>query len=74
MPADEHVKPLNVPPAWTPARGGNKGEAEAKDPGDRIEVANEMARVQPRRAGLMGPSITHGALILSWRSATMVFQ
>lgn len=51
MPADEHPKPLNVPPAWTPARGGNKGEAEAKDPGDRIEVANEVARVQPRRGG-----------------------
>ena len=51
MPLDEHAKPLNVPPAWTPARGGNKGEAEAKDPSDRIEIANEVARVQPRRAG-----------------------
>ena len=51
MPSDEHAKPLNVPPAWTPARGGNKGEAEAKDPSDRIEIANEVARVQPRRAG-----------------------
>jgi type IV secretion system protein VirB9 len=51
MPFDERAKPLNVPPAWTPARGGNKGEAEAKDPSDRIEIANEVARVQPRRAG-----------------------
>ena len=51
MPLDEHAKPLNVPPAWTPSRGGNKGEAEAKDPSDRIETANEVARVQPRRAG-----------------------
>ena len=51
MPLDEQAKPLNVPPAWTPSRGGNKGEAEAKDPSDRIEVANEVARVQPRRAG-----------------------
>ena len=51
MPLDEHAKPLNVPPAWTPSRGGNKGEAEAKDPSDRIEIANEVARVQPRRAG-----------------------
>ena len=45
MPLDEHAKPLNVPPAWTPARGGNKGEAEAKDPSDRIEIANQVARV-----------------------------
>jgi type IV secretion system protein VirB9 len=52
MPLDDHAKPLNVPPAWTPARGSkNKGEAEAKDPSDRIEIANEVARVQPRRAG-----------------------
>jgi type IV secretion system protein VirB9 len=51
MPLDEHPKPLNVPPAWTPSRGGNKGDAEAKDPSDRIEIANEVARVQPRRAG-----------------------
>jgi type IV secretion system protein TrbG len=50
-PADDHPRPLHVPPAWTPARGGNKGEAEAKDPADRIEAANEVARVQPRRAG-----------------------
>jgi type IV secretion system protein TrbG len=51
MPLDEHAKPLNVPPVWTPSHGGNKGEAEAKAPGDRIETANEVARVQPRRAG-----------------------
>ena len=50
-PADDHARPLHVPPAWTPARGGNKGEAEAKDPTDRIEIANDVARVQPRRAG-----------------------
>ena len=23
-PADDHARPLHVPPAWTPARGGNK--------------------------------------------------
>lgn len=33
------------------SRGGKKGEAEAKDPTDRIEIANDVARVQPRRAG-----------------------
>ena len=51
MPADDHARPLHVPPAWTPARGGKKGDAEAKDPTDRIETANDAARVQPRRAG-----------------------
>jgi type IV secretion system protein TrbG len=51
MMTDEHVRPLHVPPAWVPARGGKKGEAEAKDPTDRVEIANDVARVQPRRAG-----------------------
>jgi type IV secretion system protein VirB9 len=51
MPSDDRLKPLNIPPAWTPARGGKKGEAEAKDASDRIEIANDVARVQPRRAG-----------------------
>ena len=51
LPADDHARPLHVPPAWTPARGGKTGEAEAKDPTDRIEIANDVARVQPRRAG-----------------------
>ena len=50
-PADDRPRALHVPPAWTPARGGNKGEAEAKNPADRIETANDVARVQPRRAG-----------------------
>jgi type IV secretion system protein TrbG len=51
MPADERARPLHVPPSWTPARGGKKGDEEAKDPTDRIEIANDLARVQPRRAG-----------------------
>jgi type IV secretion system protein VirB9 len=51
MPAYDHAQPLHVPPSWTPARGGKKGEAEAKDPTDRVEIANDVARVQPRRAG-----------------------
>ncbi|MDU1666905.1 MAG: P-type conjugative transfer protein TrbG, partial [Bradyrhizobium sp.] len=42
-PADDHPRPLHVPPAWTPARGGNKSEAEAKNPADRIEIANDVA-------------------------------
>ena len=51
LPADDHARPLHVPPAWTPTRGGNKGEAESKDPTGRVEIANDVARVQPRRAG-----------------------
>lgn len=50
-PADDRPRALHVPPAWTPARGGIKGEAEAKNPADRIETANDVARIQPRRAG-----------------------
>lgn len=49
--ADDHVRPLHVPPSWTPARGGKKGDAEAKEPAARIETANDAARVEPRRAG-----------------------
>jgi P-type conjugative transfer protein TrbG len=51
MPADDRVRPLHVPPSWTPARGGKKGDAEAKEPTERITTANDAARVQPRRAG-----------------------
>jgi type IV secretion system protein TrbG len=51
MPADDHARPLHVPPLWTPARGGKKGEEEAKVPADRITTANDAARVEPRRAG-----------------------
>ena len=51
MPADDHAPPLHVPPVWTPARGGKKGDGEAKEPIDRITTANDAARVEPRRAG-----------------------
>lgn len=51
MPAGDHARPLHVPPVWTPTRGGNKDEAESKDPTGRVEIANDVARVQPRRAG-----------------------
>jgi type IV secretion system protein VirB9 len=47
-PADERPRPLHVPPAWAPARGGT---AEAKEPIARVEIANQAARVQPRREG-----------------------
>ncbi len=42
-------RPLHVPPAWAPARGGKK--EEAKEPIERIESANSAARIEPRRGG-----------------------
>jgi type IV secretion system protein TrbG len=49
--ADDHARPLHIPPLWKPARGGKIGDEESKDPADRITSANDAARVQPRRAG-----------------------
>lgn len=48
---DDHARPLHVPPPWHPALGGKKGGEEAKEPADRIAIANDVARVEPRRAG-----------------------
>jgi type IV secretion system protein TrbG len=47
--ANDDRRPQHVPPAWEPARGGRS--AEAKEPVERIESANDAARVQPRKAG-----------------------
>jgi type IV secretion system protein VirB9 len=44
---DDRPKPLHIPPAWTPARGGTA----ATTPVDRVENANAAARIQPRREG-----------------------
>jgi type IV secretion system protein VirB9 len=44
---DDRPKPLHIPPAWTPAKGGRM----AGTPVGRIENANAAARVQPRREG-----------------------
>ncbi|MQB35462.1 P-type conjugative transfer protein TrbG [Agrobacterium tumefaciens] len=44
---DERPRPLHVPPAWTPAKGGAAGGT----PVARIENANAAARIQPRREG-----------------------
>ncbi|UCI05158.1 P-type conjugative transfer protein TrbG [Mesorhizobium sp. B1-1-8] len=44
---DEQPKPLHVPPAWRPARGGAAGDT----PSVRVENANAAARIQPRREG-----------------------
>ena len=46
--ADGRPKPLHIPPAWTPSRGGG---GVAATPVARIESANATARVQPRREG-----------------------
>ena len=50
MPADEHARPLHVPPLWTPTGGGKRGDKEAKEPADRISTANDVARVATRAA------------------------
>lgn len=44
---DDRPKPLHLPPAWTPAKGGTA----AGTPVERVESANAAARVQPRREG-----------------------
>ena len=44
-PADDHARPLHVPPPWIPARGGKKGEEEAKEPADRITTANDLSLI-----------------------------
>lgn len=48
---DDRPRPLHVPPAWTPARGGKAGTVEATDAVARVEAANAAARVEPRRDG-----------------------
>lgn len=48
VPVEDRPRPLHVPPAWTPARGGT---AEAKEPVGRVEAANGAARIEPRREG-----------------------
>lgn len=49
--ADDRPRPLHIPPSWTPSRGGKKGVTEAKEAIDRIETANDAARVEPRQMG-----------------------
>ncbi|MGQ3300250.1 P-type conjugative transfer protein TrbG [Reyranella sp.] len=45
---DPPPRPLHIPPAWTPSRGG---PGDARDPVARVEAANGAARVEPRREG-----------------------
>jgi P-type conjugative transfer protein TrbG len=44
---DDRPKPLHIPPAWTPAKGGTAASSAV----GRVESANAAARVQPRREG-----------------------
>lgn len=44
---DPAPKPILVPPAWTPAKGGDP----ASTPTGRVENANQAARVEPRKEG-----------------------
>lgn len=44
---DTTPKPVLVPPAWTPAKGGDP----ANTPTGRVENANKAARVEPRKEG-----------------------
>ncbi len=44
---DDRSKPLHIPPAWSPAKGGTA----TGTPIGRVENANAAARVQPRREG-----------------------
>lgn len=44
---DEQPRPVHIPPAWTPSRGG----APAGSPTARVENANVAARIEPRREG-----------------------
>jgi hypothetical protein len=48
MPADDHAQPLHVPPSWTPARGGKKGEAEGI-------VADDQAHQRRRQQQHLDP-------------------
>jgi type IV secretion system protein TrbG len=50
---DGRPRPLHIPPAWTPTRGGKVGTIEATDAVARVEVANAAARVEPRRDGYL---------------------
>lgn len=50
-PVDEKPRPLHIPPAWTPTRGGKEGAVEGTDAVARVEMANDAARVEPRRDG-----------------------
>jgi P-type conjugative transfer protein TrbG len=51
LPGTDRPRSLHVPPSWMPTKGGKKGVSEAKEPVDRIESANDAARVEPRKKG-----------------------
>lgn len=46
--AGEPVRPIHIPPSWTPSRGG---DPDAATPEARIAAANAAARIEPRPEG-----------------------
>jgi P-type conjugative transfer protein TrbG len=50
-PVDDKPRTLHVPPAWKVAFGGSAGNKEEPEPVDRVETANNAARVEPRKRG-----------------------
>jgi type IV secretion system protein VirB9 len=50
-PADDKPRALHVPRAWKVAFGGSAGKKEEPDAVDRVETANNAARVEPRKRG-----------------------
>jgi type IV secretion system protein VirB9 len=49
--ADEKPRALHVPPQWKVAFGGSAGNKEEAEPVERVETANNAARVEPRKRG-----------------------
>lgn len=48
LPAEEPLRPVHIPPPWTPSRGGNP---DAETPEARIAAANAAARIEPSPEG-----------------------
>ncbi|MBR0947024.1 MULTISPECIES: P-type conjugative transfer protein TrbG [Bradyrhizobium] len=48
---DDRLRPLHVPPLWKPALGGKSAGKEEAEPVSRVEMANNAARVEPRKRG-----------------------
>jgi P-type conjugative transfer protein TrbG len=47
-PAEGPLRPVHIPPSWTPSRGG---DPDAETPEARIAAANAAARIEPRPEG-----------------------
>ena len=47
-PIEDMPRPVHIPPAWTPSRGG---ALDAKNTAERVLSANAASRIEPRREG-----------------------